>query len=139
MQQSPKLGHRLNPLRERSPGEIAFDRCVRLLIILAVLPATLEKLNEVMRRKFGHVVLSLWSHQFSLLLPPVLPVAILLVVVWVWALRSVVNSWSDPVARVLRVGSVILLFGQFVFLALFLLGLSKAALAGTYWIWMGST
>jgi len=95
---------RLNPLRELSAGEIAFDRCLLLVALnlgyggishFLLLPLlqmmTLERLSQVL-----------------------LPFAfgVVLVFFWVRAFCRVVESWSDPVVCILRFCSLVVLAGQ---------------------------
>ncbi|MDR3403029.1 MAG: hypothetical protein P4L99_11080 [Chthoniobacter sp.] len=91
---------RLNPLRELSPGEIAFDRCM-LLIVLSLVYGSVS-----------HFLQPLALH--VRLLPVLLPFVFGLVLAffWVRAFHRLVDSWSDPVVCILRFCSLVLLSGQ---------------------------
>ena len=130
-----KADHRRNPLFNRSPGEIAFDRCMRSFIFLGIMVAALGPLDGIMQRRFGHFVLTLWSHSFDGHIPTAIFIAILLAVNWSMALRNVVESWSDPVTRVQRIGSVILLSAHFLFIGVFVSTALQATGASGYWPW----
>jgi hypothetical protein len=105
----PRLLHR------RSPGERAFDLCALpffacFLLLTVGVPILIGYVN--------------W-HRFSVDDSAAMPIepswyywlrmgfGLLLVAHWVWAFGSVLQSWSDPVARYLRFCSAVLLAGQF--------------------------
>jgi len=108
---------RPNPLRHRSPGERAFDRCVlptALVFGFTMVGCFLAALGkQAVKQAPTDPDMGTWlpAAPWFIWLPFVC--GILFAAYWLWALRSVMRSWADPVVRVLRFCSLSLLFGQF--------------------------
>ena len=96
----------------RTPGERAFDRCFFPLAIFFVGSVNLTAIEIVRQQRSGsndtpHRALALLSPEW---LPwTSLIVGVLFSFLWVRALFSVIRSWDDPSARILRKVSCILL------------------------------
>jgi hypothetical protein len=103
-------------LHGTTPGERAFDRCLcwfPFALWLSLVASFYSWLSWrfIRRAHMPEELPSLAPDSFADIWLPII-LGLLLLAYWVWAIRAVVESWSDPVARVLRFCSLILLMGQ---------------------------
>jgi hypothetical protein len=107
---------RLNPLRQRSSGERAFDLCVlptALAYGIALLGGLLALLGRhTVKHAPSDPDLETWLSAAPWFIWLPFGCGILFAIYWLWVLCSVMRSWTDPVVRVLRFCSLALLLAQ---------------------------
>jgi hypothetical protein len=99
----------------RSPGECAFDRCIlpfsfALLVTLVQAILFFTRGDREGKAPTEAELAAVAPDPTWSCIP--FAIGIALAVYWLWAFRAVLRSWSDPVARILRFCSLVLLLGQ---------------------------
>lgn len=97
----------------RTPGDRAFDRCFLPIVSIVVLEmpwAVISAVSPCDEKRLKHVPLYWWESLLPFL------VGLGLTILWVRALRSLIEAWNDPSAKVIRfsASACLIVFGLIV-------------------------